>query len=725
MATLRIATFLALGIILLIANLWFLSSLWHAVFGSAKPNAIAPFQIVSETPKDAKVGMAMAHLLRARLGLIRQEMESSARSLADAQAAGPSDIILSPKQPLSQVTFPDRVFEPLSLNLSVAGVEVGGLLSQLHRLMVKDSILQIVVEYQGEKAIVVGNADQFGGNPIYILRDTDTDKIVTGIAYTLTQREMATRLPEVGALNLDEFESLLSTLHYVAELNRKLALGRATGDEYNQALEALEKLLQKTPRWRALVHLSAQVAENANAAQRALNLYQTASNLYEQNDPASDQIKQAIARLGASVLIPGVDAPVIPRGSDNEAILARLRKTDGGRQVLAMSGVTSIDADSHPRIAILGGRPSETLLPEDQMTIVGAATPEEWRRPFEASYIDSLVRTVQRIAPSAQFIFAPSVSGENWYKQSEILEAWRALISAEPQVLLITLGPIVGLEIEVMIRESVKRGIVVVFADATRDQLRGLPTAYSKMLDQVLVVASLSRDNTPLVQPSVDESQRNRIFWTPGELIPVYDAENSRIIMQGGNIYAAAIAAAIAGQAAVKADDLMPAGLINLLRESSLRSGGSAALVVLNLEAALAELQAESAAAGELVKGSAGVEKQIPDGDPTGLRSVISIGEAGRLRSIRITVRISHTWIGDLMIVLTGPDGTEAILHERTGGSASNLVTSFSSRSHPTLAEFEDTEFQGDWTLTVSDHAVRDIGMLHDWSLEIVSAADL
>lgn len=76
------------------------------------------------------------------------------------------------------------------------------------------------------------------------------------------------------------------------------------------------------------------------------------------------------------MVTPGVDAPAIPRGSDNTAILAQLRKTDGGRQALAMAGVTAIDAGSQPRIAILGGLPSRTLLAEDRATIVGEAVAE-------------------------------------------------------------------------------------------------------------------------------------------------------------------------------------------------------------------------------------------------------------------------------------------------------------------------------------------------------------
>jgi len=117
-------------------------------------------------------------------------------------------------------------------------------------------------------------------------------------------------------------------------------------------------------------------------------------------------------------------------------------------------------------------------------------------------------------------------------------------------------------------------------------------------------------------------------------------------------------------------------------------------------------------------------ETPIPDNDPTGLQSVIPISEAGRVQRLKVTVRISHTWIGDLVITLTGPDGTQALLHNRTGGSASNLVTSFSSSDFPALAQFEDKAFQGDWTLTVSDHTAQDVGTLHEWSLEIAPAAD-
>ncbi|MGX5915685.1 S8 family serine peptidase [Aliidiomarina sp. Khilg15.8] len=103
----------------------------------------------------------------------------------------------------------------------------------------------------------------------------------------------------------------------------------------------------------------------------------------------------------------------------------------------------------------------------------------------------------------------------------------------------------------------------------------------------------------------------------------------------------------------------------------------------------------------------------IPDNDAEGITSVINVPEEGIVFSTEVGVDITHTWIGDLIVSLTSPEGTEVVVHDRAGGSADDLVESWN------LDAFNGESMTGDWTLAVSDNAGLDTGTLNSWSLEL------
>lgn len=109
----------------------------------------------------------------------------------------------------------------------------------------------------------------------------------------------------------------------------------------------------------------------------------------------------------------------------------------------------------------------------------------------------------------------------------------------------------------------------------------------------------------------------------------------------------------------------------------------------------------------------------IPDNRPTGVADSISVSEAGAIVSLKVAVGITHSFRGDLQIVLVGPDGTSAMLHNRTGGRADNLVREYSLADTSALAVFQGKAAVGDWTLQVKDLARADVGTLDQWSLTL------
>jgi subtilisin-like proprotein convertase family protein len=109
----------------------------------------------------------------------------------------------------------------------------------------------------------------------------------------------------------------------------------------------------------------------------------------------------------------------------------------------------------------------------------------------------------------------------------------------------------------------------------------------------------------------------------------------------------------------------------------------------------------------------------IPDNNATGVSSTISVPDALTVGSVSVSTTITHTYKGDLVVTLIGPDGTSAILHNQTGTSGDNVTTTFAIATAPSqsLGAFTGKSTAGAWTLRVQDLAAQDVGTLNAWSI--------
>jgi subtilisin-like proprotein convertase family protein len=154
-----------------------------------------------------------------------------------------------------------------------------------------------------------------------------------------------------------------------------------------------------------------------------------------------------------------------------------------------------------------------------------------------------------------------------------------------------------------------------------------------------------------------------------------------------------------------------------------------------------------------------GLGLDIPDNDANGISSTISISDDFLISHMAILVSMDHTYIGDLIFTLTGPDGTSITLADRPGypdasfGDDSNLSAHYPiifgdlfpdvdaenlgrgcdgtdtivgvdctrqvSANDSMAAAFGGLSTLGDWTLTVSDNADFDTGSINGWSIAI------
>ncbi|MGJ4730013.1 S8 family serine peptidase [Luteimonas sp. SDU101] len=94
------------------------------------------------------------------------------------------------------------------------------------------------------------------------------------------------------------------------------------------------------------------------------------------------------------------------------------------------------------------------------------------------------------------------------------------------------------------------------------------------------------------------------------------------------------------------------------------------------------------------------------------VESPISVsGRSGNApASTPVAVDIRHTYRGDLKVDLVAPDGSVYVLHNRSGGSADNIIGTYT-------LNLSSEPLNGNWRLRVNDNAAGDTGYINSWSI--------
>ncbi|MFF8508137.1 M4 family metallopeptidase [Streptomyces sp. NPDC015492] len=101
----------------------------------------------------------------------------------------------------------------------------------------------------------------------------------------------------------------------------------------------------------------------------------------------------------------------------------------------------------------------------------------------------------------------------------------------------------------------------------------------------------------------------------------------------------------------------------------------------------------------------------IPDNGAAVTSTVNVTGITGNAPSaLKVDVNIVHTYRGDLVVDLVAPDGSAYSLSNRSGGSADNIVQTFTVNASSEVAN-------GAWKLRVQDKAAADTGYINSFKL--------
>ncbi len=104
--------------------------------------------------------------------------------------------------------------------------------------------------------------------------------------------------------------------------------------------------------------------------------------------------------------------------------------------------------------------------------------------------------------------------------------------------------------------------------------------------------------------------------------------------------------------------------------------------------------------------------------------SSANVSSCPTVYGVTVSVNITHSYIGDLQVILRAPSGTQVVLHDRSGGSTDNISGTYGTSggtlsASGSMASFVGGTGTGIWQLSVADNAGSDQGQISSWSVSL------
>lgn len=105
---------------------------------------------------------------------------------------------------------------------------------------------------------------------------------------------------------------------------------------------------------------------------------------------------------------------------------------------------------------------------------------------------------------------------------------------------------------------------------------------------------------------------------------------------------------------------------------------------------------------------------EIPDNDPNGVTSVLSVADGGRIKTLKLDLEIRHTYRGDLFVQLAHGGVVVTVYDGRDAASPWDDDVILSGQQ---VDGFLAAPLEGEWELKVFDSAGADVGSVAKWAL--------
>ncbi|HET9342908.1 MAG TPA: C1 family peptidase [Candidatus Eremiobacteraceae bacterium] len=332
---------LALGaLILLLATVSYVQFCYQEITGSGQV-IIDPLSVVNdEGTRNDTLGTALAQMLQSDLESRASEFQAAQKELAltappDSPVATGSSSMPSRAEVVGNVRgwTPDvplkmsllrrintGLLQPIDMKLSVAGMDVGGILPWLQRLLTSRRTLHFTLYSHADETEVFGSIAALGvdGPGIRLLVHGEDGKapssrvVVDRLAYEIFRQKLASDAPtgKVDLLKPEEFVSLASAIVKAGDANRESVGGRPVKDDFLEILPDVTKLCDAVPRWTELAYFAGWIADKGSDPGTAIQFYKQvlsqtdavqSPDLYKYLSSHVAELEAAVAPSGSAV----------------------------------------------------------------------------------------------------------------------------------------------------------------------------------------------------------------------------------------------------------------------------------------------------------------------------------------------------------------------------------------------------------------------------------------
>lgn len=109
------------------------------------------------------------------------------------------------------------------------------------------------------------------------------------------------------------------------------------------------------------------------------------------------------------------------------------------------------------------------------------------------------------------------------------------------------------------------------------------------------------------------------------------------------------------------------------------------------------------------------VDVAIPDNNRAGVSVSHTFSGAGKALRAKVSVKLRHTYPGDLTMKLVSPAGKEYVFYNRTAGPGDGVIQSFT-------VDLSDESIAGEWKIVFVDAASMDIGVVQGFGIALEGA---
>jgi len=258
---------------------------------------------------------------------------------------------------------------------------------------------------------------------------------------------------------------------------------------------------------------------------------------------------------------------------------------------------------------------------------------------------------------------------------------------------------------------------------------KGVRSAYSDF-GRANWCAFPSNDGVPVRTPGIWTTDRSGVAGYNSGQVSRGDAAGNYTNSFGGTSSATPGVAGVAALVLARNPELSWDEVKNILKQSCDRidtangnydaNGHSAWYGYGRVNARKAVELAVPTQADRIVKFSA--IQDVPIRDLKTSRLAVPVAETANLKSLKVTVDIEHTYIGDLIVSIKPPTSMGApavVLHNREGRGTDNIKKTYDGVTTPALLNLNGRNPQGEWTLIVQDKEKLDTGKIRSVVLEM------